>query len=126
MSDAPLMEAYAELRTLLEEPSVPEGVKLACLSLSQHQTKLFCTVPDGGAALDGAELSDLTGTLDLNGFGLRLEPSNFLCELIAAIRASEWPRVLVLIHDATSDQVSAQHSSMRPAVRDPGWMERLG
>jgi hypothetical protein len=34
---------------------------------------------------------------------LRLEPSNLLRELLAALRALEWPRVLVLVHDALSD-----------------------
>jgi hypothetical protein len=103
MNDAPLMEAYAELRALLHNPCIPEGVTQACLSLSQHQTKLFCTVPDGYPTLDWAELAAPSEALDLNVWGLCLEPSNFLCELIAALRTSEWPRVLILIHDATSD-----------------------
>jgi hypothetical protein len=113
---APLMAAYAELRTLLHNPSVPERVLSACLSLSQHQTKLFVTVPEGGAATDGAELAGLPGAPNLDVWGLRLEPSNFLGELIAAIRAAEWPRVLVLIHDAISapliSDVSASVSPM--------------
>jgi hypothetical protein len=91
------MKAYAELRTLLENPELPEGVKSACLRLSEHQTKLFCTVPDGCGAWDGAELTGLAAAPDLNVRGLRLEPSNFLCELLTAVRASEWPRVFVLI-----------------------------
>jgi hypothetical protein len=99
---APLMEAYAELRTLLENPDAPKGVKLACLRLSQHQTKLFCTVPDGCGTGNKTELTDLSRTPDVNCWGLRLEPSNLLCELITAMRASEWPRVFVLVHEASS------------------------
>jgi hypothetical protein len=104
MDDAPLLSAYAELRSALANPECPEGVKSACLSLSKFQQKLFCTVPDGGWAGDWAD-TDNAGTFDRNvmALGLRLEPSNFLRELLTALRALEWPRVLVLIHDATSD-----------------------
>jgi hypothetical protein len=112
MNDAPLMEAYEELRTLLAHPSVPERVVSACMGLSQFQTKLFCTVPDrtgpyrtvpdGYRAGDWSKGFEDTGALDGDGWGLRLEPSNFLRELLAALRAFEWPKVLVLIHETCS------------------------
>jgi hypothetical protein len=47
MNDAPLMAAYVELRELVNADHTPPWVKAACLSLSLHQTKLFCTVPEG-------------------------------------------------------------------------------
>lgn len=75
---APLMDAYADLRCLIAEESCPEAVVAACRTLSRHQTKLFCSVPDGAT-------------------GMRLEPSRFLGEIIAALRGSEWSRVLVLV-----------------------------
>lgn len=99
MNDAPLMAAYAELRALLADPNVPEGVTAACFRLSECQTKLFCTVPDGYRAEERPKRVEYAGTFDGKVWGLRFEPSNFLCELLAALRASEWPRVLVLVHD---------------------------
>jgi|SRR5277367_1195985 len=106
MNDAPLMEAYAELRFLLANPSVPEGVVAACRGLSQHQTKLFCTVPEGYRTGDWAKRVENAGAFDGDGWGLRLEPSYLLSELIAALRAFEWPRVFVLIQDAISTEES--------------------
>lgn len=115
MNDAPLQNAYAELRTLLGQPTVPEGVQSTCLRLSKVQTKLFCTVQEPLRASDGAAPVHNAGTLNGDGYGLRLEPSNFLCELLAAIRASEWPRVIVLVHHALdSDQVNLRHNTGPP------------
>jgi hypothetical protein len=114
MNDAPLMEAYAELRALLADPLVPEGVVSACLRLSECQTKLFCSVPEGLRAGDRTDGANDTRTFDVDAGVLRLEPSNFLCELLAALRAFEWPRVLVLVHEATSP-VEAFPSSERDA-----------
>lgn len=104
MNDSPLMEAYEELRSLLADPSVPEGVVSACLRLSECQTKLFNTVPEGHRTRDWSNWVENPGTLDGNVFGLCLEPSNFLRELLAALRTSEWPRVLVLVHDAVAPE----------------------
>jgi hypothetical protein len=104
MNAAPLMEAYEELRMLLARPETPERVYAACLRLSHFQTKLFCSVSDSYRTWDGAEWVDHAGTL--NG-GMRLEPSNFLRELLAALRTFEWPRVLILVHDATSTEKNA-------------------
>ena len=98
MNDAPLMKAYSELSGLVEAEHTPPWIKAACFSLSNQQSKLFSTVPDGYGAADWAKPVDDAGTLDADVFGLRLEPSKFLSELLAALRASEWPRVLVLIH----------------------------
>jgi len=90
MNDAPLMEAYAELRALAEADHVPPGVQSALFRLSECQTKLFtmvCVQELAFGAADGC---------------IRLEPSNFLRELIKALSALDWPRVLLLVHDATS------------------------
>lgn len=100
MNDAPLMEAYAELRQLLSRPIVPEGIVTACLGLSECQTKLFSTHLERKGARDRPHRIDDAGAFDA---ALRLEPSDFLLELLAAIRASEWPRVLVLVSNATHE-----------------------
>jgi hypothetical protein len=63
MNDEPLMAAYEELRTLLSDPRCPEGVKLACLGLSNVQTKLFCAVSDSYRTEDGTKFVEHTGTL---------------------------------------------------------------
>lgn len=107
MNDAPLVKAYEELRALLANPSVPEGVVSACLGLSEHQTKLFTTVPEAYGTEDRPRLIKNAGTLDRKCWGLRLEPSNFFCELLTTLRAFEWPRVMVLIHEAISEDVCA-------------------
>src|ERR1700722_6367353 len=104
MNDKPLMDAYAELRALLSRPEVPEGVCAACLCLSNFQTKLFCSVSDSYRTKNGSGWVEHAGTPHL---GMLLEPSNFLRELLSALRALDWPRVLVLVHDATSDRDGA-------------------
>ena len=76
--DGALMDAFAELRSLLARPEVPEGVYSACLRLSDFQTKLFCSVSDSYRTWDGAKWVEHAGTPHL---GMRLEPSNFLREL---------------------------------------------
>jgi hypothetical protein len=81
MDDAPLMEAYAELRALLANPSVPEGVVSACRGLSECQTKLYCVVPEGSGAGNRTKGVEDAGAFNLDVRGLRLEPSNFLREL---------------------------------------------
>jgi hypothetical protein len=104
MNDALLLAAYAELRSALANPECPERVKTACFGLSKCQTKLFCTVPESIRAEDATGLTDNARAFDRNFVpGLRLEPSDFLRELLAALRTFEWPRVLVLVLDATSN-----------------------
>jgi hypothetical protein len=105
------MKAYQELRALLANPDVPERVYTACLGLSNFQTKLFCSVSDSYWTEDGASRIEHAGTLDGE---MRLEPSNFLCELLAALRAFEWPRVVVLVHEATSGGARANAETVLP------------
>ena len=73
---------------------VPSGVIATFPSLSDLQTDFFTTVFHA----DGA--SDAWTT---NGI-MCLEPTNLLLECLVAARAKDWPRFIVLIHDATSDQ----------------------
>jgi hypothetical protein len=96
MRDEALQQAYQELRALLDDPRCPERVKLACLRLSDVQIQLFCSVSDTyrtGLGTVGPE--NHSGASDL---GMRLEPSNFLRELLAALRAFDWPKVLSSVH----------------------------
>jgi hypothetical protein len=97
IDDAALQQADAELRSLLARPDVPEEVLSACLSLSECQHKLFLSMPNGYRTGDWSKLVDDAGTFNRDGWPLRLEPSNLLRELIAALRAFEWPKVLILI-----------------------------
>ena len=90
MTDIPLVVALRELGDRLSSVDVPKGVIEAIPSLSELLLQLFTTVFVAGAA---------GGTPD--GI-MRLEPSNLLLEMLAAVRAGEWPRFVVLIHDATS------------------------
>lgn len=115
MNSAPLMEAYEELRTLLAGPDVPEHVVTACLGLSKCQTKLFCTVPEGYRTGDWARCANDAGASNRDAWALRLEPSNFLRELLAALRAFEWPRVLVLVHYALESplDVRLRHNTVK-------------
>ena len=94
MNDAPLMEAYAELRTLAEAEHIPPGVKSALFRLSECQTKLFTTVCLQESAFGAADGS------------IQLEPSNLLRELITALKALDWPKVLVFVHECTSPLAS--------------------
>ena len=110
MNDASLMAAYAELHSLMDAEHVPR-VKTALLSLSQRQTKLFCTVLESIGAADGSRLAHNAKTLYGDGNGLRLEPSNFLSELLAAMRTLEWPKVVILIHGLASP-AEAEHSAV--------------
>ena len=85
MNDTALMAAYAELREIVLGPNIPEGVLDACCDLSQHQTKLFVTT----FSLDTALANEVCE--------MHIVPSNFLNKLLAALRASEWFEVLLLI-----------------------------
>jgi N-acetylglutamate synthase-like GNAT family acetyltransferase len=58
--------------------------------------------PNDIEAMIGLMISQLWYTHDYN-----LSESNFLRELLAAMRALEWPRVLVLVHEASSVSTGA-------------------
>jgi hypothetical protein len=122
------MAAYAELRELVGADHTPPRVKATCLGLSQHQTKLFCTVLESNGAKDGAEPIDDARTPDGQGeviVGLRLEPSNFLLELLAAMRALEWPKVLVLIHGLTPPAGNEHSAENTGPPREVSVQERV-
>ena len=74
MTSEPLMEAYRELGTLVE--AAPDDLKQACYSLSNYQNRLFTTV-----------CAD----------HIRVEPSKFLCRLLATMRVGDWPKVVNMI-----------------------------
>jgi hypothetical protein len=90
--DSALVEKVEELRFLLNPDHLSEGVVLACLRLRERPEKFFSTVFKPCFA-EGA-----------SGHRICLEPTNLLCELVLAARAKDWPRFVVLIHDALSDQ----------------------
>jgi hypothetical protein len=94
MNDAPYREKATELLTLLEAGHVPPRVKLAVPRLSECHSKLFCMVGEAYFAVGASNLSP------------GLHPSNLLCELVEATRALDWPKVLILVHNATSDEGS--------------------
>jgi hypothetical protein len=90
-NDLPYREKASELLRLLEADHVPPGVKLAVPRLSQVHKKLFVMVCENELAF---------GTS--NQLAPGLYPSDFLCELVAAVRALDWPKVMVLVHEALS------------------------
>jgi hypothetical protein len=90
MNDEPLFGALRELGDRFSAVDVPQRVIDTFPSLSDLQTKFFTTVLVQGQA------AGATNSI------MRLEPSNLLLEMLAAVRACEWPRFIVLIHDATS------------------------
>lgn len=90
MNDAPYREKAAELLALLEGEHVPPGIKLAVPRLSEVHSKLFVMVGEPSPALRADYLAP------------GIYPSNLLCELVEALRALEWPKVVVLVHEATS------------------------
>jgi hypothetical protein len=105
LNETPLMEAYERLRTLAYAQHVPPWIKDALFGLSDCQHKLFVTVFVQESALGAAD-----------GY-IRFEPSNFLSELILAITALDWPRVMVLIHEATSDLEGALTTESESAMK---------
>lgn len=93
-----LLQALRELGGVLSAVDVPQGVIDTFPSLSDLQTQLFTTVliPEfAGGAPDEV---------------MRLEPTDLLLEMLAAARTSEWPRLVVLVHDAISNQRRLDHS----------------
>jgi hypothetical protein len=72
---------------------VPGGIVQTFPSLTKLQVKFFTTVlVKNPTALPGAPDSTM-----------RLEPTDLLLKCLAAARAKEWPRFIVLVHDALSD-----------------------
>jgi hypothetical protein len=90
----------AELRALLASPRLLVGVISACFRLTEDQTKIGCAVIERPGTGDGANRIKNSGTFNFDDGSLRLEPSNLLCELLAALRALEWPQVPILVQDA--------------------------
>lgn len=80
------LEKLGELRRLLQTHHVPSRVKDACLCLSERQKELFVWVAEVGPALGASRRPSGLYATDL------------LSELIEAIRALDWPKVVVLIH----------------------------
>lgn len=93
------IEKLEELRLLLQSDHIPPRVKSACLCLSKDQKKLFAWVPE------------IDGTSGTPALLPGLHASDFLCELLKALRALDWPQVIVLVHDAFPD---ADSSGMVP------------
>lgn len=94
-NDLPYREKASELLDLLEADHVPPRVKLAVPSLSECHHKLFCMVGKSDLAVGTSYI--VPG----------LYPSNLLCELLAACRASDWPLVMVLVQNATHESPSS-------------------
>ena len=115
------MEAYAELRALSEAEHVPPWVKSTLLGLSEHQTKLFVTVPDRSSDRSPG----FTGARTADRESIRLEPSNFLRELLAACRALEWPKVLVLVHSLSPLEVTPKMIEAGANVLDLDCVQNL-
>jgi hypothetical protein len=95
LNDRPYIDKATELLTLLEADHVPPWVKFLVPRLSQCHNKLFVMIVQRGTAF---------GT-DSQPPGLY--PSNLLCELVEAVRALEWPKVRVLVHDALASELVA-------------------
>jgi hypothetical protein len=89
-NDASLLDALRELGDRLSAVDVPERVVEALPRRSDRKKKLFTTVFMRGQ------------TAGASDGGMRLEPSNLLLEMLAAVRTCEWPQFVVLIHDPLS------------------------
>jgi hypothetical protein len=94
MDDRPYREKATELLELLEADHVPPRIKLAVPRLSQFHDKLFVMVCEPSEALRADYLRP------------GIYPSNFLCELVEAVRAFEWPKVLSLVSSVTGQRSS--------------------
>ena len=88
VGDKPYREKVTELLGLLDEAHVPPGIKTAVPRLSEVHNKLFVMVGEPSPATRADYLRP------------GLYPSNLLCELVEAIRAFEWPKVLSLVEGA--------------------------
>lgn len=92
-NDKSLLAALRELGDCLSAVDVPQGVIETFPSLSDLQTQLFTTV-------FVQELA--SGTADLIS---HLQPTDLLLKMLAAARAGDWPRFLVLVHNATASSL---------------------
>lgn len=92
MNDALLLAALRELGDCLSAVDVPAGVVETFPSLSELQVKFFTTVLE----------KDPTAIAGAPDCVMRLQPTDLLLECLAAARAKEWPRFIVLVHDALS------------------------
>jgi hypothetical protein len=91
MNDGPYLAKVAELLAALEGEHVPPWIKETVPRLSQVHNKLFVMIGEPNPALRADYLPP------------GIYPSNLLCELVTAVRAFEWPKVGVLVHDALSE-----------------------
>jgi DprA-like N-terminal HHH domain len=107
LNDAPYRQKATELLTLLEADHVPPWVKLMVPRLSECHNKLFVQIGEPDRARRAND--PLPG----------IYPSNLLCELVEAIRALDWPKVRILVHDAlTSDLVRLRPNTGPPHKED--------
>jgi hypothetical protein len=88
VGERPYQEKVTELLGLLDESHVPPRIKAAVPRLSEAHNKLFVMVGEPCVATRADYLRP------------GIYPSNLLCELVEAIRALEWPRVLSLVEGA--------------------------
>jgi hypothetical protein len=110
MNDALLLAALRELGDCLSAVDVPAGVIETFPSLSELQTKLYTTVFE----------KDPADPIGASYSVARLQPTDLLLECLSAARAKEWPRFIVLVHDALSAEVSLRHNTdTGPPVEGP-------
>jgi hypothetical protein len=93
INDESLLAALRELGDFLSAVDVPSGVIETFPSLNKLQVKFFRTI----LVKDTAAIAGTPDTI------MRLEPSNLLLECLTAARAHEWPRFIVLVHNALSE-----------------------
>lgn len=91
------------LRRIVETEHVPPGVMSALLGLSQRQKELFCWVGVPDAAVGAPRF--LPG----------LYASDFFNELLFALKALDWPKVLILIHGNSSPDDLGEDYATIPA-----------
>jgi hypothetical protein len=97
MNDTLLLEALRELGDRLSAVDVPEGIVSTFACLSDLGIKLFTTVLEQNPAV----ISRATNCV------MRLEPSDLLLECLTAARANEWPRFVILVHEALANKVGS-------------------
>jgi hypothetical protein len=114
LNDHPYREKVAELSRLLDSDHVPPGVKLAVPSLSKCHNKLFVMVSKPSPALRADYLEP------------GIYPSDLLCKLVEAIQALEWPKVLVLVHEATSSDLPTPTAAEIAEIEVTGEMIEAG
>ncbi len=87
-------EKLVELRGIMDSDHVPPWIKDTLLGLSERQKELFFWVPEFCSALPASKL--------LSG----LHASDFLCELVEACRAFDWPKVHIVVHGQISESAN--------------------